>query len=164
MNSSTDTFIRLMKNPIKHRIFLVWRLPSAFFAGVRVRELEAGRCKVSVPYMWFSQNPFHSTYFACLGMAAEMSTGTLALMHVYRRQPAVSMLVVGMEARFHKKAVGRTSFLCGDGYLIEEAINRAVISGGAETIIAKSIGTNEAGEMVAEFQINWSFKVKKSSI
>jgi hypothetical protein len=26
-----------------------------------------------------SQNPFRSTYFACLSMAAEMSTGALAL-------------------------------------------------------------------------------------
>lgn len=43
-------------------------------------------------------------------MAAEMSTGILALAHIHKRQPSVSMLVIKMEAHYHKKAVGPTLF------------------------------------------------------
>ena len=56
------------------------------------------KCITSVPYKWLTQNPFRSTYFASLAMAAEMSTGILALSNVYKRNPPFSMLVIKMEA------------------------------------------------------------------
>ncbi|HMU57084.1 MAG TPA: thioesterase, partial [Chitinophagaceae bacterium] len=83
-----------MKHPATFRMFLLTKLPSAFFSGVRIRDLDDEKCTATVPFKWFSQNPFRSTYFACLSMAAEMSTGALALAHLYKSDPPVSMLVV----------------------------------------------------------------------
>jgi len=37
MNEHTPDFIKLMKHPVKFRMFLFFKLPSAYFAGVRVR-------------------------------------------------------------------------------------------------------------------------------
>jgi hypothetical protein len=142
-------------------MFLLSRLPSAYFSGLRIRDLDENRCLVTVPYKWFSKNPFHSTYFACLGMAAEMSTGALAMARVYKRTPTLSMLVVKMEADFFKKADGLTSFLCNDGKLIEDTIQKAITSGEGQSVRISSSGTNQKGELVAEFFITWSFKVKK---
>lgn len=139
---------------------MLLKLPSAFFSGVRVRELSEQASTVSVPYKWFSQNPFRSTYFACLAMAAEMSTGILALAHIHKRQPSVSMLVVKMEAFYFKKAVGRTYFTCNEGEAIKEAIETAVISGEGQTIVVMATGKNVAGEKIADFLITWSFKTK----
>ena len=62
-----------LKSPLQFRAYLLAKLPLALFAGLRVRELDAGRCAVSVPYGWRSTNPFRSTYFAALGMAADRS-------------------------------------------------------------------------------------------
>jgi hypothetical protein len=90
MNPNTASFIKLMKHPVKFRMFLFSRLPSAYFAGVRIREVDEKHCVVTVPYKWFTQNPFRSTYFACLSMAAELSTGSLAMAHLYKLKPAVS--------------------------------------------------------------------------
>jgi hypothetical protein len=154
-------FIHMMNNPLKFRMFLFSRLPSAFFSGLRLKEIDETRCVVSVPYKWFSKNPFRSTYFACLAMAAEMSTGVQAMMYVYRRIPPISMLVVRMEANYFKKAVGVTNFASEGGHLIKEAINNAIGSGEAQKIVIKSTGTSESGELIAEFFITWSFKVKK---
>lgn len=156
----TAAFIHLLNNPFKFRLFLFTKIPSAFFAGVRVREIDEIHSIVSVPYKWFSQNPFRSTYFACLSMAAEMSTGVLAMSHVYKRQPPISMLVVGMSANYFKKATGITRFLCSDGSAIKTAIEQAIATGEAQTLTARSIGTNAAGEQIAEFLFTWSFKVK----
>lgn len=142
-------------------MFLFWKLPSAYFAGVRVRYADEERCKVTIPFKWFTQNPFRSTYFACLSMAAEMSTGVLAMAHLYGKKPPVSMLVVKVESEYFKKATGRTTFICTDGLLIKQAIEEAVRTGEASSVRAASAGLNAKEETVALFHVTWSFKVKK---
>jgi len=154
-------FIRSMMHPVKFRLYLLSKLPSAFFSGVRVRNITEDACVVTVPYKWFSQNPFRSTYFACLAMAAEMSTGVLALAHLHKRNPPVSMLVLKIEGDFQKKATGKTTFTCSDGPALKSIIEEAIASGEGRTYRAKSVGRNEASEIVAEFFITWSFKARK---
>lgn len=158
--TKTQSFIQLIKHPVKFRMFLFKKLPSAFFAGVRIRYIDEERCRVTIPFKWFSQNPFRSTYFACLSMAAEMSTGALAMAHLYGRNPPVSMLVVKVESEYFKKATGRTTFECDDGALIKQAIEEAVRTGEPAVVRAASVGRNESEEMVALFYITWSFKAK----
>lgn len=160
--SNASQFLSLINSPLKFRIFLLTKLPSAFFCGVRVRAANEERCIVTVPFKWLSQNPFKSTYFACLSMAAEMSTGVLAMAHIYKRNPAISMLVLKVEGAFQKKAVGRTTFTCVEGPLIRQTIEDAIRSKESRTVTAKSTGKNEQGEVVAEFNITWSFKVKSN--
>jgi len=162
MESNFQLFSKQMTSPLKFRMFLLSKLPSAYFSGVRVKSLDENKCEVSVPFKWFSQNPFRSTYFACLSMAAEMSTGALALGHLYKRKPAVSMLVVKTEGEYFKKAVDKTTFVCEDGLRIKKMIEEAVESGEGRTIRAKTIGKNKAEELVAEFFITWSFKARTS--
>ena len=161
MNPNTTAFIKLMKHPVKFRMFLFSKLPSAFFAGVRVKEIDEKKCIVTVPYKWFSQNPFRSTYFACLSMAAEMSTGSLSMMHVYKRKPPISMLVVKVEAEYFKKAIDKTIFTCEDGEIIAKTIEESIATGDSRIVKAKSTGKNKDGELIAEFYITWSFKRKQ---
>jgi hypothetical protein len=160
MNPGTAAFTRLIKHPFQFRLFLLSKLPSAYFTGVRVRDIDEKKCVVTVPYKWFSRNPFRSTYFASLAMAAEMSTGALAMGHLYKRKPSVSMLLVKLEANYFKKAVNRTKFVCEDGELIQKAIEESIATGEPRTVRARSTGSNEQGEEVAEFFITWSFKAR----
>ena len=163
MNSDISAFTSLMKHPLKFRMFLLSKLPSAYFTGVRIKEVDEKKCVTTVPYKWFSKNPFRSTYFASLAMAAEMSTGALALAYIYRKRPSVSMLLVKLEAEYFKKATGRTTFACNDGELIKKIIDESISTGEPRTVKAKSTGRNEAGEAVAEFFITWSFKARANS-
>jgi Domain of unknown function (DUF4442) len=158
--SASAAFLRIIGSPLRFRLYLLMKLPSAFFAGLRIPQIDEAGSTVTIPYKWFTKNPFRSTYFACLGMAAEMSTGVLAMAHIY--QKPVSMLVIGMEATFSKKATGITRFHCPDGYAIGETIDKAIATGEGQTIKVRSTGFNAAGESVAEFFFTWSFKVKKS--
>lgn len=155
---SASDFIRIAHHPVKFRLFLLRKLPAAFFSGVRVREMDEHHCVVTVPFKWLTQNPFRSTYFASLSMAAEMSTGALGLAHIYKRQPPVSMLVVKVESNYFKKAVGRTKFTCNDGMALKATIEKAISSGEAQSFTARSSGINKDGETVAEFLVTWSFK------
>lgn len=153
-------FLSTVRNSMKFKLFLLKKLPAAYFAGVKLRQVSGQSCSVSVPYKWATQNPFRSTYFACLAMAAEMSTGVLAMAYLYQRKPAVSMLVTGMESKFYKKATGITLFTSHDGDAIKEAITQAVQTGEGQSIRVHSRGTNKDGEVVAEFWFTWSFKQK----
>ena len=160
MNPGFREFRQQIINPLKFRMFMLQRLPSALFAGLRVKTLDEQHAVVTVKYTWFNQNPFKSMYFAVQSMAAEMSTGLLASGQVYKRNPPVSMLVIGLEAKFVKKVVDTVSFTCIDGAAIDEAIESSIATGEGKTIKCHSIGTNFAGEVVSEFWITWSFKAK----
>lgn len=156
-----NAFISMVKHPLRFRLFLLTKIPSAFFSGVRIKSITEDKCVVTIPYKWFSANPFKSTYFACLAMAAEMSTGALAMANIYKRTPSVSMLVVDMAAEYYKKATDITTFVCKDGIAMRDAVEEAIAANGTNSITIKSSGTNEAGEVVAEFTFTWSFKVRR---
>lgn len=158
-----QAFARKMQRPWAFRFFLLTKLPSAFFSGIRVDHLDAECCSASVPYRWFTRNPFGSVYFACLAMAAEMSTGALAMGHLHGKQPRVSMLVTHLQADFIKKARGRIVFTCRDGGEIARTIEESVRTGEGKTCTATAEGINRAGESVAVFRVTWSFKARKNA-
>ena len=155
---NSKKFLQRMNNPIQQGLFLLFKLPSAWLSGVRIKTLDEKKCEVTVPYWWFSQNPFRSTYFACLAMAAEMSTGALGLLHTENRQPSVAMLVTHLSANFLKKATDLTTFTCEEGEKIQQAITESIRTQKPQTVIVQSVGKNKAGEVVAEFTVTWSFK------
>lgn len=154
-------FLQMMKNRWKLNLYMLSKLPSAFFSGVRVRKLERDYAEVTVPYFWFSRNPFRSTYFACLSMGAEMSSGILSLMYINGIKPEISMLVTDLKCQFHKKAIGTTLFTCYDGKLIQEAVQRAINTQEPVTVQTNAKGINKEGMVVADYQITWSFRQKK---
>ena len=153
------TFQQQVLNPFKLRLFLLRKLPMAWLAGLRLTQLSASSATVTVPFKYLTQNPFRSIYFACLAMAAELASGIQAMLHTQGGGP-VSMLVVGLEADFTKKAVGLITFVCADGAAIAQAIAESRASGAGRTVVATSTGVDAAGEVVAVFRVTWSFRAK----
>lgn len=160
MNPQFYQFKKVMENPLKFAFFKLVKLPAAFVAGLKIGEISETKAVVLVRHQWLNQNPFKSMYFAVQSMAAEMSTGLFAVGQTYQRKPSVSMLVVAIEGKFYKKATGLIAFTCNDGLAVDTAIEESIATGEGRTIVCKSIGTNEAGELVSEFLITWSFKAK----
>lgn len=161
MSHNPAAFLQKFNRPVAFAFFLLRNLPAAYFSGVRVVSANEQQCVVKIPYKWFTRNPFRSTYFASLSMAAEMSTGVLALSQVYKREPKVSMLVVKVESEYFKKAVGKTFFTCNNGDDFKKAIEEAIAAGESRTVTALSEGKNKDGELVASFKVTWSFRAKK---
>jgi hypothetical protein len=162
LNTHFHGFKKRLASPFAFRLFLLRKLPVAYVCGLRLVKLEPSSAATSVSYSWFNQNPFRSMYFAVMSMAAEVSTGILAMAALYKRNPSVSMLLVKTEGEFYKKAIGKIIFLCEDGEKINAAVEDAVTTGQATTIACKSVGTNEQGEVVASFLFTWSFKARSS--
>ena len=140
--------------------FVFFKLPSAFICGVRVKEFDENKCVVTVKHRWINQNPFNSMYWAVQGMAAELATGALLMQQIHKSGQKISMLVANNKGNFSKKATGRITFVCNDGFLAEQAIQAAIASGEGQSFWMKSIGTNQNGEQVSEMDFEWSVRVK----
>lgn len=100
-------------------------------------------------------------YFAVQAMAAELSTGALVIGNIQQSGRKISMLVAQNKSTFSKKATGRINFVCKDGYLISEAIQKTIATGDGQTFWMKSIGTNEEGIVVSTFEFEWTVRIKK---
>jgi hypothetical protein len=162
MTPNFSAFRALIMHPLKFWLYMLVKLPMGFLAGLKLAELDSNKAVVQVKYKWLTQNPFGSMYFAVLSMAAEFSTGILCLANIYKSDPAISMLVVKMESHFYKKAVGIITFTCNDGHTINNIVKTAKETREGVTIVSKSTGVNQDGEVVAEFFITWSLKAKSS--
>ena len=123
-----------------------------------MRELDSERCAVTVPYGWRTTNPFRSTYFAALGMAAEMSTGALAMMATELAPRPVALIIVGLEAGFEKKAQALTTFTCEDGAKAFAAVAETVRTGEPATARMETVGRTPDRVVVARFAFTWSFR------
>ena len=95
-------------------------------------------------------------------MAAELSTGLLAMAAVKDFEKPISLLVLDLKATFEKKAIGSIYFVCNDGQRIYKAVKQAVEQEEAQQVTAYTIGKNEQGEEVCSFQFTWTFKYKNS--
>ena len=139
--------------------FLMFKLPSAYICGVRLIVLEEKKAVVTVKHRWMNQNPFNSLYFAVHSMAAELTTGAIVIKKINESGHKISMLVINHCGAFLKKATGKITFTCKDGHLIDEALKKTIESGEGQTIKMKSVGLNEQGEQVSDYEFEWSVKL-----
>ncbi len=156
-----NKFISRARNPFIFKLYLLAKLPMAFIARLQIESLDPKQAKVSVPHGWINQNPFQSTYFAVLSMAAEMSTGILGTMAIANAETPISMLVVDTHSSFSKKATDLTTFHCENGDLFFKAVEQTLKTGEAVTVTAQTVGRNKAGVEVARATYTWSIKKKE---
>lgn len=146
--------------PRKINWFLLFKLPSAFFTGVRVKYIDNNSCTVRLKHRWINQNPFRSVFWAVQGMAAELTTGTLVMKTIRESGENISMLVASNKGTFTKKAIGKIEFICRDGQLIKEMVQKAIQTKEGQKCIMKSEGKNKAGETVSIFEFEWTIKLR----
>ncbi|WP_339757091.1 DUF4442 domain-containing protein [Algoriphagus aquimarinus] len=147
-----------MSNPIYFWFGMLIKLPSAIFWKFRIKELDAEKCVVTIPYSWRTQNPFKSIYFAAMAGAGELTTGALCQLAI-SGLGKYSMLVVDFKAEYFKKANQKITFTCEQGqelFILLESLQPN--DTGKLTMI--SSGRNPQGEEVARFHVTWSFKRK----
>ncbi len=155
---------RRVLQPFPMGLFLWRRLPLAAFAGLRVTRLDEQACTVAVPGGWRTRNPFGSTYFAAQAMAAEMCTGAPALVLREDAPRSLSMLVVGLGARYLKRLTGPGAFTCESVPEIAAAIAAAAASDEPRTLVVRAAGRDASGELVAEFEASWSFRRRGAAV
>lgn len=156
--AQVEKFAEKATSSLAFKLYTLFKMPLAFLAGLRVRYVDTERCETTVPYGWRSRNPFGSTYFAALTMAAELSAGTLAMLIVRQAPERVGMLIVGLDARFSHRATSTTTFRCEEGPTLAAAVREAVESGEQVRTEVETVGRLADGTEVARIKFYWSFK------
>jgi len=163
MNYETELnkkFVSLVKSKWKMKVYMLSKLPLAFVAGLRVERFDLNGATVSVPFRFLTKNPFGSIYFAPLSMAAELSSGLLALEAVKSADRPVSMLVLQMNAEYYKKAKTRIFFSCNDRKQLHASVHKAIETSAGQTFESIIEGVDLNGDLVARFRVIWTFKSK----
>jgi hypothetical protein len=57
VNPNFNQFRKLIVNPLKFRLFLLSKLPAAFFTGLSIEIFDETHAAVSVNQKWFNKNP-----------------------------------------------------------------------------------------------------------
>jgi hypothetical protein len=148
-------------SPSKLNTYLMFKLPAAYFTGVRATYLDNETCIVSVKHKWVNQNPFKSMFWAVQGMAAELATGALVMKKIRDSGKNISMLVVNNNASFSKKATGRINFECTEGKKLDDALTNAIETLEGQTVWLSAKGSNEDGVEVSNFNFEWTLKLKE---
>lgn len=140
--------------------FLFFKLPIAWWAGVRVQGFSDHKVSCIVHYRWINQNPFKSMFWAVQGMAAELSTGIMLMDKIQQQSQKISMLVITQRSEFYKKAVGKITFECTQQDLIIDAVHKTINTRAPQTLYLSSKGINEQEEVVSFFEFKWSIYCK----
>lgn len=137
--------------------WMLFKLPAAWLTGVRILSISDAKCEVKVRFKWINQNPYRSMFWAVQGMAAELTTGMLLTKSIQESNTNISMLLVANKSNFYKKAVGKIKFICDQGETAKELINLTKKNITHKAWL-KAKGFDETGDMVSEFDFEWSCK------
>jgi hypothetical protein len=151
---------KLMKF-LKYNLFLLKKLPAAYFCGARMRSLDSEQCKIKITLNWFNKNPFKSMFWAAQGMAAELTTGLMMINKIKKSGYDISMLLISNKANYFKKATGTIIFNCTQGNKIDDTIEKLIALKIPQTIVLSSTGINKQNVTVSKFTFEWSLKIRE---
>ncbi len=150
--------IKKLKKKIWFNLFSIVKLPLAFITNLSINEITDELCVTKVKYNYINKNPFKSTYFASLSMAAELATGILTTYHIQNSEKKIAFIVTSMKAEFNKKAKGTTFFRCDQGNEIKKLIKNLNLKDDKGKISLIVNGYNENKETICQFTFEWSLK------
>ncbi|HBB48452.1 MAG TPA: thioesterase [Flavobacteriaceae bacterium] len=146
--------------PFQVNSFMLFKLPAAYICGVRLRAIDQNSARVTVRHRWINQNPFRSMFWAVQGMAAELACGMLVMQAVRNQSRSISMLLIGTQAKFTKKATGRIEFVCMDGAVAKSGVEQSLTQSQGVQFELNVVGKDAKGDIVSEFTFNWSVRAR----
>lgn len=99
-------------------------------------------------------------YWAVQGMAAELACGMLVMQAIRNESRSISMLLVGSQAKFTKKATGRIEFECLDGAVAKRGVAQSLSQSEGVQFDLTVIGRDARRDIVSEFVFNWSVRTR----
>ena len=146
---------------LKYNIFLLTKLPAAYFCGARLKSINSNECSVKITHNWFNQNPYKSMFWAAQGMAAELTTALMLTDKINKSGYSISMLLISSKSNYYKKATGTIVFNCSEGNNMDEMMNKLISSNTPQTITLSSKGINQNNVTVSKFIFEWSLKIRE---
>jgi hypothetical protein len=134
-----------------------------YFVRPRIVELSDRRCEVVIPLNWRTRRrDIHAMYLGVLVMGADVAGGLIAFNLITRSKVRVSFLFKDVKGEFLKRAEDDVHFVCEDGELIQQLMQRALSSGERQEATVRVTATvpTKLAEPVAQFELTLSVKKK----
>jgi hypothetical protein len=140
-------------------VFLLW------FVRPSIVELTDDRCELVIPLTWRTRRrDIHAMYLGVLVMGADVAGGLIAFNLITRSKRNVSFLFKDVKGEFLKRAEDDVHFVCEDGALIRDMVERALASGERQEATVQVTATvpTKLQEPVARFALTLSVKPRSS--
>ncbi|MEO5906437.1 MAG: DUF4442 domain-containing protein, partial [Saprospiraceae bacterium] len=151
------TLARTLLQPWKLRLWMIRRLPMGLATGMKVVRLDENNCEVILKDRPWIHNPFGSVFWAVMGMAAELTTGSLV--YAWTSGSNIKFILTGVEGVFIKKLKGKSSYFCPAGHEVLRSLEKLEKPGDTNSVILPVISKDQAGQVVAEFKFTLTLKL-----
>lgn len=139
------------------------RIPTLFFLGPRVLELDDDHCAVEIPLTWRSKNHLiGAMYFGALCAGADLAGGMPAA-RLMTKHRDVRLVFGEMRAEFLKRADGDVVFRSTDPRRVAALVHETVRTGervSAPVEVVATVPSKYGDEPVARFNMTISLKAR----
>lgn len=151
----------LSKANIYLNLFGFFKVPFIWLARPKILQLDAERVEVKIPLKRRTKNHLNSMYFGVLAVGADVAGGFMAMSKAEQCGQRVSLAFKAVDGQFLKRPEADVHFVCEDGKLIDEMLEKTFLTGERVnqavkiTAICPSLHGNEP---MAEFLLTLSLK------
>src|SRR4051794_37754738 len=138
------------------RYFGLRKIPLLFFVKPTVVHWTPERVEFKIPLRRRTKNHLGSMYFAVLAAGADLAAGFLAMQAIRKSKEPVSLIFRNMQADFLKRAEGDVHFICEDGVLVTDLVQKAIETGECVELpvpVIATCPTKLGDELVARFTL-----------
>lgn len=136
-------------------------VPMIAWLKPKVLEFGDDLVEIELPLRRRSKNHLKSMYFGALCAGADIASGMLAMHAISKDKLPVNLVFADLSAKFLKRAMGDTRFICRDGQkikaLVEETMRTGARVSGTVNVVATCPAISRDDE-VAQFALTISIK------
>ncbi|WP_070963452.1 DUF4442 domain-containing protein [Vibrio sonorensis] len=142
-------------------LFGFFKVPLIWLCRPKIVELDGEHVVVKLPINRRNKNHLNSMYFGALCVGADIAGGFMAMSKAKEKGQRISLAFKAVEGQFLKRPEADVHFICQDGRLIEQMLDRALESGeriNHEVKITATCPSITGDEVVADFKLTLSLK------
>jgi acyl-coenzyme A thioesterase PaaI-like protein len=137
-----------------------FKIPMIGFVKPKLVFIDNETVKVKIRLRRRTRNHLNSMYFGALSVGADIAAGIYAFYFAEQMKTKESFAFKSMQAEFLKRAESDIVFVCSEGKLIREAMEKSRSSAERVNQAVEVLAYNDQNEVVATFVMTVSVKVK----
>ena len=147
---------------MRWRLFLlgVLKIPMIHYVRPKLIFCNDEEMQIKIPFRRRTKNHLNSMYFGALNIGADLAAGLFVYYLGERMSRTVTLAFKSSKADFLKIPESHVFFHCAKGNFIREKIYEASQNGERVNFSLPVTAKNVAGEVVAEFDMEVSIRVK----
>lgn len=159
-----QSYVEQLKNTIALRLWSFWNVPMIYAIKPWATELSTNKAVLTVKLRRKTKNHLQSLYMGVLVAGADLACGLLTMHLIKESKQRISLVFKDIKADFLKRAESHTIFVCDDGAIINNMIEKAINTNervnstvGVTAYCPEKLGD----EPVAKFKLTLSIRKKR---